>query len=188
MTRILVVEDEPDIAFALEADLQSEGYDGRGGGDGDEAARHGARAKRSIWCCSTSCCPEGRLRRLPGASARRRAHARSSCSPRKSHEAEKVLGLELGADDYVTKPFSPRELRARIKAVLRRAAPDDAETSSASATPTSTSRGARCAAAARRSISAPLEFKLLAAFVQQPRPRADARAAARCRLGPRRRL
>ncbi len=38
----------------------------------------------------------------------------------KTHEAEKVLGLELGADDYVTKPFSPRELRARIKAVLRR--------------------------------------------------------------------
>jgi DNA-binding response OmpR family regulator len=42
----------------------------------------------------------------------------------KTHEAEKVLGLEVGADDYVTKPFSPAELRARIKAVLRRAAHD----------------------------------------------------------------
>ncbi len=40
----------------------------------------------------------------------------------RTHEAEKVLGLELGADDYVTKPFSPRELRARIQAVLRRVA------------------------------------------------------------------
>ena len=46
----------------------------------------------------------------------------------RTQEAEKVLGLELGADDYVTKPFSPRELRARIKAVLRRQAPGAAET------------------------------------------------------------
>jgi DNA-binding response OmpR family regulator len=45
----------------------------------------------------------------------------------RSQEAETVLGLELGADDYVTKPFSPRELRARIKAVLRRHAPASAE-------------------------------------------------------------
>ena len=43
----------------------------------------------------------------------------------KAQEAEKVLGLELGADDYITKPFSPRELRARIKAVLRRRDRDD---------------------------------------------------------------
>jgi DNA-binding response OmpR family regulator len=43
----------------------------------------------------------------------------------KTQEAEKVLGLEMGADDYVTKPFSPRELRARIKAALRRGADDD---------------------------------------------------------------
>jgi two-component system alkaline phosphatase synthesis response regulator PhoP len=42
----------------------------------------------------------------------------------KAHEAEKVMGLDMGADDYVTKPFSPRELRARVRALLRRAAPD----------------------------------------------------------------
>ena len=45
----------------------------------------------------------------------------------KAHDAEKVLGLELGADDYVTKPFSPRELRARIKAHLRRGSAAPAE-------------------------------------------------------------
>jgi DNA-binding response OmpR family regulator len=43
----------------------------------------------------------------------------------KAQEAEKVMGLDMGADDYVTKPFSPRELRARIRALLRRAAPDE---------------------------------------------------------------
>jgi DNA-binding response OmpR family regulator len=43
----------------------------------------------------------------------------------KAQEAEKVMGLDMGADDYVTKPFSPRELRARIRALLRRAAPED---------------------------------------------------------------
>ena len=48
---------------------------------------------------------------------------RSSCSPHKSAEQDKILGLEAGADDYVTKPFSPRELLARIKAVMRRRAP-----------------------------------------------------------------
>ena len=47
----------------------------------------------------------------------------------KTHEAEKILGLDLGADDYVTKPFSPRELRSRIKAVLRRTSTDLIETS-----------------------------------------------------------
>jgi DNA-binding response OmpR family regulator len=45
----------------------------------------------------------------------------------KTHEAEKVVGLDVGADDYVTKPFSPRELRARIRALLRRAKPEAAE-------------------------------------------------------------
>ena len=85
----------------------------------------------------------------------------------KTQEAEKVLGLELGADDYITKPYSPRELRARIKAVLRRTAgeqPDvyrfgDAEVDFA-----------RCELRRAGQVIdlAPLEFKLLAAFVRHP--------------------
>ena len=65
------------------------------------------------------------LPRLDGFEVCRAMRARRNRTPiilltAKVQEAEKVLGLELGADDYVTKPFSPRELRARIKAVLRR--------------------------------------------------------------------
>jgi DNA-binding response OmpR family regulator len=46
----------------------------------------------------------------------------------RTHEAEKVMGLDLGADDYITKPFSPRELRARLRALIRRTTPDDEPT------------------------------------------------------------
>src|SRR5487761_2603637 len=80
-----------------------------------------------IWCCSTGCCRGSRVWRSRG-SARTRAIPIIMLTA-KSAEQDKVMGLEAGADDYVTKPFSPRELLARIKAVLRRRAPqmtDDA--------------------------------------------------------------
>jgi two-component system alkaline phosphatase synthesis response regulator PhoP len=82
----------------------------------------------------------------------------------KAQEAEKILGLELGADDYVTKPFSPRELRARIKAVLRRfSKPDvyrfgDVEVDFG--------RGEVRREGAAVEVT-PIEFKLLAAFIQR---------------------
>ena len=68
----------------------------------------------------------------------------------RAQEAEKVLGLELGADDYVTKPFSPRELRARIKAVLRRVVAGIRQIGTPSVTWRWTSRAANCAAPAER--------------------------------------
>jgi DNA-binding response OmpR family regulator len=85
----------------------------------------------------------------------------------KTQEAEKIMGLELGADDYVTKPYSPRELRARIKALLRRAADDlpqvyrfgDVEVDFARY---EVRRGGRLIEVT------PTEFKLLAAFVRHP--------------------
>ena len=66
-------------------------------------------------------------------------------------EDHKVQALEAGADDYVTKPFSPRELVARLQAALRRAAPAPASRSSTPTGSRSTSPGASCAATARRS-------------------------------------
>jgi two-component system, OmpR family, response regulator len=101
------------------------------------------------------------------------------------HEVDRVLGLELGADDYVTKPFSPRELLARIRAVLRRhdlAAPAAAATTPAPAQPAREPRNYRFAgwslATGTRKLTAPAgdkvdltngEYSLLVTFLRSPR-------------------
>ena len=83
----------------------------------------------------------------------------------RTQEAEKVLAFESGADDYVTKPFSPRELRARIAAILRRrAAPSRPPHCCASATRRWTSTRPRSGAAGTVTPLTPLEFKLLQVF------------------------
>ena len=119
MARILVVEDEPDIALGLEDDLKRQGYEVRTVGDGAGAIKLAASGAWDLILLDVM---------LPGVDGfevcrelrRMRVKTPIIILTAKVHEAEKVLGLELGADDYVTKPFSPRELRARIKAVLRR--------------------------------------------------------------------
>ena len=119
MSRILVVEDEPDIALGLQDDLTRQGYAVETVADGDAAIRRASGEKWDLILLDVmlpkadgfEVCRE--LRRL-------RVKTPIILLTAKAHEAEKVLGLELGADDYVTKPFSPRELRARIKARLRR--------------------------------------------------------------------
>jgi DNA-binding response OmpR family regulator len=120
MARILVVEDEANIALALEDDLGKEGHTVEIVGDGDRACRRALETAFDLILLDVM---------LPGKDGYdicrdlRRARVRTPILmlTAKTQEAEKVLGLELGADDYVTKPYSPRELRARIKALLRRA-------------------------------------------------------------------
>ena len=119
MRRILIVEDEPDIAFGLEEDLRRNGYEAQTVGDGESALR---RARGEAWDLILL---DVMLPRVDGFEVCRELRRARIKTPvilltAKTQEAEKVLGLELGADDYVTKPFSPRELRARIGAVLRR--------------------------------------------------------------------
>jgi two-component system alkaline phosphatase synthesis response regulator PhoP len=119
MTRILVVEDERGIALGLEDDLRLEGYDVQLASDGLVAARRAREEKFDLILLDVM---------LPGKDGfevcreLRRAGLKTPVIllTAKTQEAEKVLGLDLGADDYVTKPFSPKELRARIRAVLRR--------------------------------------------------------------------
>jgi two-component system alkaline phosphatase synthesis response regulator PhoP len=120
MTRILIVEDEPAIAMGLEDDLRMEGYHVEVVRDGRMAARRGRDGGFDLILLDVM---------LPGKDGfevcreLRRAGLRTPILmlTAKAQEEQKVMGLELGADDYVTKPFGTRELRARIKALLRRA-------------------------------------------------------------------
>ena len=83
----------------------------------------------------------------------------------KSQEAEKVMGLDLGADDYVTKPFSPHELRARVRALLRRTAEASAEIYSFGDIEVDLIRG-ELRRSGRPVETTPLEFKLLIMFLR----------------------
>jgi DNA-binding response OmpR family regulator len=120
--RILVVEDEGSILMALEDDLTIEGYrvdSAQTGTRGLELARSGDHDLVIL---------DVMLPGLDGFEVCRRLRADGIGVPvlmltAKGQEIDKVLGLELGADDYVTKPFSPRELIARVRAILRRGAP-----------------------------------------------------------------
>ena len=120
MPRILIVEDEPAIAGVLRDDLELEGYDVTIVGDGEAATATAASRPFDLVILDVM---------LPGKDGfevcreMRRAGQRMPIImlTAKTQESDKVMGLEIGADDYVTKPFSPRELRARVKAALRRA-------------------------------------------------------------------
>ena len=119
MARILIVEDEPDIALGLEEDLTRHGHEVEVARDGEAGVRRG---KDQAWDVILL---DVMLPRRDGFEVCRELRRGRIKTPiimltAKTQEAEKILGLELGADDYVTKPFSAAELRARIKAVTRR--------------------------------------------------------------------
>ena len=120
MTKILIVEDEESILMPLEDNLKLEGYDVSCARDG--LAGLSVAADRSFDLIVLDIM----LPKLDGFEVCKRLRQDRVMTPilmltAKSQEVDKVLGLELGADDYVTKPFSSRELLARIKAILRRA-------------------------------------------------------------------
>lgn len=123
MTRILVVEDEPSFHEALSYQLGREGYDVTVAETGDEGLAAFAREGADLVLLDLM------LPGTPGTEVCRQLRARSRVPiimlTAKDGEVDKVVGLELGADDYVTKPYSVRELLARIRAVLRRG--EDAE-------------------------------------------------------------
>ncbi|HUH40764.1 MAG TPA: phosphate regulon transcriptional regulator PhoB [Castellaniella sp.] len=127
-TTVLVIEDEPAIQELITVNLQIAGYRVLQALDGNQAQTHIRAALPDLILLDWM---------LPGASGLRlardlRATDRTRGIPlimltAKGSEEDKVEGLEAGADDYVTKPFSPRELLARIKALLRRRAPQHTE-------------------------------------------------------------
>ena len=123
MTRVLVVEDEESYSDALSYMLGKEGFDVAVAETGTDAIVQFDRDGADIVLLDLM------LPGLPGTEVCRHIRATSSTPvimvSAKDDEIDKIVGLELGADDYVTKPYSPRELAARIRAVLRRGAEAD---------------------------------------------------------------
>jgi DNA-binding response OmpR family regulator len=165
VTKILIVEDESGIALGLEDDLRLEGYDVELVSDGITACRRARESAFDLMLLDVM---------LPGKDGFevcreiRRAGIRKPIIllTAKTQEAEKVLGLDLGADDYVTKPFSPKELRARIRAALRgRGAPEPADVYQFGEIELDKGRGELRRRGAVVDITS-TEFKLLSAFVQ----------------------
>jgi DNA-binding response OmpR family regulator len=120
MKRILVIEDEPQMQLGLRDNLELEGYEVQVASDGDEGLSQAAAFSPDLVILDIM------LPKKNGFDVCRELRARSNATPivmltARSAETDKVLGLELGADDYVTKPFSITELLARVRAVLRRA-------------------------------------------------------------------
>ncbi|MDQ3353794.1 MAG: response regulator, partial [Actinomycetota bacterium] len=120
MPSVLVVEDEPAIADAVVSRLRAEGFEAQSVADGALAVEWCRRLRPDLVVLDLM------LPGLDGLEVCRRIQAERRVPvvmlTARDDETDLVVGLSLGADDYVTKPFSPRELVARIRAVLRRVA------------------------------------------------------------------
>jgi DNA-binding response OmpR family regulator len=119
MEKILIVEDEDCVLMALEIDLRMDGYQVSSAKDGVKGL---SMAREQVYDLIIL---DIMLPEMNGFEVCKQLRQSSITTPvlmltARSQEVDKVLGLELGADDYVTKPFSPRELRARVNALLRR--------------------------------------------------------------------
>ncbi len=118
--RILVAEDQTDIRDLLVMNLRTAGYEVAAVGDGEQALAQHSEAPSDLLILDLM------MPRIDGIEVCKALRAKGSATPilmltAKSTELDRVLGLELGADDYLTKPFSLAELLARVKALLRRA-------------------------------------------------------------------
>jgi DNA-binding response OmpR family regulator len=167
MSRILIVEDDAAIAIALEDDLRMEGYAVEVVHDGEQASRRARIEAFDLILLDVM------LPRKDGFEVCRELRRAGVGSiilllTARTQESEKVMGLDIGADDYVTKPYSPKELRARIRAFLRRASPaagneivcfGECEVDFARAE-------LRCSG--KPVPTTPLEFKLLGLFTRRP--------------------
>lgn len=125
MTEVLIVEDETALAEPLAFLLQREGFEVRMAADGQEALAEFSKAEPDIVLLDLM------LPGMSGTEVCKNIRLKSSVPvimvTARDTEIDKVVGLEIGADDYVTKPYSSRELIARIRAVLRRGRHDDSD-------------------------------------------------------------
>ncbi len=162
MAKILVVEDEPAIQALIATNLKRAGHEVTSAADAESAQRQIKQALPDLILLDWM---------LPGMSGIELARSlrndeRSRIVPiimltARGDEHDKILGLETGADDYITKPFSPRELVARIKAVLRRRAPQATEDAVEIAGLRLDPVSHRVAAGGQAAELGPTEFRLL---------------------------
>jgi DNA-binding response OmpR family regulator len=164
MAKILIVEDEPEIAAALAYDLKLEGYEVEAVPDGEAASVRGREPGWDLILLDVT------LPKKDGFDVCRDLRKAGVRTPiviltARAHEAEKVLGLDLGGDDYITKPFSARELRARIRARLR-SEPAKAQDIVRCADLEIDTARVEVRKAGKKSEVTPQEFKLLLTFAQ----------------------
>ncbi len=119
MSKILIVEDEPDMALGLRDNFEFEGYEVTTASDGQTGLEKARAMKPDLLVLDVM------LPKMSGLEVCKTLRGEGYSLPilmltARGQEIDKVVGLELGADDYVTKPFSIRELLARVKAILRR--------------------------------------------------------------------
>ena len=168
MTRILVVDDEPAIRESVTYALEREGYDVESAEDGETALRL-ARAERFDAVILDVLLPG-----LPGTDVCRVLRNESSVPivllTARTTEIDRVIGLELGADDYVSKPFSVAELVARVRAILRRRELDRSEGGSMRRVGNLELdfRRHEVHVDGKRVDLTPMEFKLLALLADEP--------------------
>lgn len=164
---ILVVDDKKELRVMVKSYLEEEGFRVVMAGDGQEAL-YVARHERPDLIILDLMMPQ------MGGYEFLRVHRREADTPiiiltAKLEEGDKVLGLELGADDFVTKPFSMRELTARVRAVLRRMGREQADAEVLRAADITLDRTRRLVTVDARPVDlTPSEFDLLAAFLAAP--------------------
>ena len=169
MERVLVVDDEPAISDVLCRYLRAENFDVRVACDGEEALEDFAQFRPDIVLLDLA------LPKRSGIDVQREIR-RTSQTPiimisARSDELDRIVGLELGADDYVSKPFSPREVVARIKNILRRTSGVEPESPSVLRRGEGIEldhAGHEAWRGETRLNLTPMEFRILAAFTAHP--------------------
>jgi DNA-binding response OmpR family regulator len=166
---VLVVDDDPTVRDVVRRYLEREGYQVALAADGPAALAAVAARPPDLVVLDIM------LPGLDGLEVTRRIRAAGACPvillSAKGHETDRIVGLELGADDYVVKPFSPRELVARVRSVLRRTRGDDnGRTATVTAGDVSVDTTTRDVTVAGRPVGLTVrEFDLLAFLVRNPR-------------------
>lgn len=163
---ILVVEDDPKIVNLLRLYLEREGYSVLAAGDGRSAVEAAERAHPALIILDLM------LPQMDGIEVTRRLRATSDIPilmlTARVDEVDKLVGLSMGADDYVTKPFSPREVLARVRTILRRTTREPRQKVLQRGDLLMDLDRHRVEVAGREIRLTPVEFKLLQALLQSP--------------------